>query len=125
MRALVVLGMMLLATGAYAELPSAPDAVIRAALASGKPLLIDLGSRSCKSCREMAPVLEELAGAYRGKASVLFVDVREDQAAAGRFGIRMIPTQIFYDGQGREIRRHVGVLDRAGLVEGLKAAGLK
>ena len=59
----------------------------------------------------MAPILEELAGTYRGKANVLFIDVREDSAAAKRFGIQMIPTQIFFDAKGKEVNRHIGFMD--------------
>ncbi len=112
-------------TSAHAELPSAPAAVIFQALNSGRPTLIDFGSGTCTTCRQMAPVLEELAGSYRGKASVLFIDVREDGAAAKRFGIQMIPTQIFFDAKGQEVRRHIGAMDRADLVKGLQTAGLK
>ena len=126
MRGLLLTGVLILvATAAAAELPSASDAEATAALASGKPTLIDLGSRGCPSCTQMAPVLEELAGAHRGRANVLFIDVREDGAAARRFAIRLIPTQIFFDAAGREVSRHVGALDHAGLVQGLRAAGVQ
>ena len=124
MRWLAIVGILLLAGVARAELPSASDAAIRQALGSGKPTIIDLGARSCTSCKKMAPILEELAGSYRGQASVLFIDVREDQAAAKRFGVQMIPTQIFFDAQGREVKRHIGFMDRADLLKGLQAAGL-
>ncbi len=90
-----------------------------------QPTLIDLGARTCIPCKQMAPILEELAGTYRGKANVLFIDVREDQAAARRFAIQMIPTQIFFDAKGKEVSRHIGFMDRPDLIKGLKAAGLK
>jgi thioredoxin 1 len=73
----------------------------------------------------MAPILESLAGEYRGKASVLFIDAHEDQAAAKRFKVQMIPTQIFFDAQGKEVKRHIGFMDKADILKGLKAAGLK
>ena len=110
---------------AHAELPSASDAVASQALASGKPTVVDLGARNCPSCRQMAPVLEELSGTYRDRANVLFIDVREDNAAAKRFAIQMIPTQIFFDATGKEVSRHIGFMDRTDLVKGLQAAGLK
>jgi len=112
-------------TMAWAELPSASDAEVTKALTSGKPSIIDLGARTCIPCKQMAPILEELSGAYRGKANVLFIDVREDQAAAKRFAIQMIPTQIFFDAKGREVSRHIGFMDRPDIVKGLQAAGLK
>ena len=122
---LATLLLVLTSTVAWAELPSAGDAVVTRALSSGLPTLIDLGSRSCPSCTQMAPVLEELAGTYRGKANVLFIDVREDSAAGKRFAIQMIPTQIFFDAKGKEVSRHIGFMERDDLIKGLQGAGLK
>ena len=73
----------------------------------------------------MAPILEELAGTYRGRANVLFIDVREDQSAAKRFAIQMIPTQVFFDGRGKEVKRHVGFMDKAEIIKELQALGVK
>lgn len=124
-RLLAILFLVLTASVAGAELPSASDTETTKALASGKPTVIDLGARTCIPCKKMVPILEELAGTYRGKANVLFVDVREDQAAAKRFAIQMIPTQIFFDAKGEEVSRHIGFMDKTDLVKGLQAAGLK
>jgi thioredoxin 1 len=117
--------LVLTAAVAWAELPSSGDAEVTQALASGRPTLVDLGSGSCVSCKQMAPILEELAGTYNGKANVLFIDVRENQAAAKRFAIQMIPTQIFFDAKGKEVSRHIGFMGRPDLIKGLQAAGLK
>jgi thioredoxin 1 len=73
----------------------------------------------------MAPILESLSVEYRGKASVLFIDVHEDQAAAREFRIQMIPTQIFFNAQGKEVKRHIGFIDKLEILQELKAAGLK
>lgn len=110
---------------AHAELPSTPAEVITQALASGKPTVVDLGARTCNPCKQMAPILETLAGEYRGRANVLFVDVYEDSAAGSRFKVRMIPTQIFFNQQGKEVKRHIGAMGRAELVKELQSAGLK
>lgn len=124
-RLLTTLLLVLIATVAHAELPSASEAVVTQALASGKPTVIDLGARTCISCKKMAPILEELAGTYRGEANVLFIDVREDSDAAKHFGIQMIPTQIYFDVKGKEVKRVVGAADRDDIITGLKSAGLK
>lgn len=116
---------MMLASFACAELPSAKEAAVSQALASGKPTIIDLGARTCIPCKKMAPILESLAKEYRGRANVLFIDIYEDQAAAEKFRVRMIPTQILFNQQGKEIDRHMGFMDKADLIKGLKAAGLK
>jgi thioredoxin 1 len=125
MKTLLAASLLMAAVSAHAELPSATAATVNQVLASGKPAVIDLGARTCIPCRKMAPLLESLAGEYRGKASVLFIDVREDQAAAQRFRIQMIPTQIFFNAQGKEVKRHTGYMDKADIVKELKAAGLK
>jgi thioredoxin 1 len=122
---LTTLLLALTTTVAHAELPSATEAAIFQALNSGQPTVIDLGARTCISCKKMAPILEELADTYRGKANVLFIDVREDRTAADRFGIQMIPTQIYFDVKGQEIKRVIGEAKRDDIIKGLKAAGLK
>lgn len=125
MRFLAALVLILTATAAQAELPSATDAVINQVLASGKPSVIDLGARSCIPCKKMAPILESLASEYRGRANVLFIDVHDNQAAAGRFRVQMIPTQIFFDARGKEMKRHIGFMDKAAIVKELRALGTK
>jgi thioredoxin 1 len=123
---LTVVAIILLFVGtAYAELPTATDAVVNKALASGKPVIIDLGARRCIPCKKMAPILESLSNEYRGRACVLFIDVNEDQAAALKFRIQMIPTQIFFDAKGKEVKRHIGFMEKADILRELKAAGLK
>ena len=116
---------LMLAGAAHAELPSATNAVVDRALLSGKPIVIDLGARTCIPCKKMAPILESLSSEHRGKASVLFIDVSEDHAAAKRFRVQMIPTQIFFNAQGKEVSRHIGFMDKPDILKGLKTAGLK
>ena len=125
MRKWIVFLFLLTATTAFAELPSATEKVVNQTLVSGKPAVIDLGARTCFSCKKMAPILEGLSGEYKGKANILFIDVHEDSAAAERFKIRMIPTQIFFDGKGKEVNRHIGFMDKTDILKGLKGAGLK
>jgi thioredoxin 1 len=110
---------------ACAELSSATDAVVKQALSSGKPAVIDLGARHCIPCKKMAPILETLSNEYRGRANVLFIDVYEDQAASLKFHVQMIPTQIFFDAKGKEVKRHIGFIDKGDILKELKAAGLK
>lgn len=125
MRELLVAALLLIATGARAELPSATDATVRQVLNSGKPTVIDLGARKCIPCKKMAPILESLSNEYRGKAGVLFVDVWENENLATKFRIQMIPTQIFFNAQGKEVKRHTGFMDKPEIMKELKAAGLK
>jgi len=125
MKAIIVFSLLLFAAAANAELPSATPSAVSQALLSGKPTVIDLGARTCIPCKKMAPILESLSGEYRGKAGVLFIDVHDDQAAAQKFRVQMIPTQIFFNTQGKEVKRHVGFMDKHDIVTELKTAGLK
>jgi len=124
-RFVAALFLVLTATVARAELPSASDAAINQTLASGKPAIIDVGARSCIPCKKMAPILESLTAAYRGKAGVLFIDVHENQAAAKRLRVQLIPTQIFFDARGKEVKRHIGFMDQADIVKELNALGVR
>ncbi|GFO54704.1 thiol reductase thioredoxin [Geomonas sp. Red276] len=110
---------------ARAELPSAHDDAVSRALVSGKPVVIDLGARTCIPCKKMAPILESLSKEYRGKASVLFIDVHENRGAADKFRIQMIPTQIFFNARGKEVKRHIGFMEKTEMVNALRAAGVK
>jgi thioredoxin 1 len=56
----------------------------------------------------MAPILEELKKEYAGRMEVVFIDVWEKPEAAKPYGIETIPTQIFFDAEGKELFRHVG-----------------
>lgn len=116
---------MLITTTAWAELPSSNYAAIRAALASGKPTVADFGARTCIPCKKMAPILEELNLELNGKANILFVDVWKDNSIGGRFRIQMIPTQIFFDARGKEVKRHMGFMDKSDLLKELKKLGMK
>jgi thioredoxin 1 len=72
------------------------------------PKLLDLGAGKCVPCKMMEPILEELTEAYAGKLNVEFIDVWENEGVSEKYGIRMIPTQIFYDAEGNELFRHEG-----------------
>jgi thioredoxin 1 len=72
------------------------------------PRLVDLGADKCIPCKIMAPMLKELKKEYAGVFNVTFIDVWKNQNIAKKSGIRVIPTQIFYDASGRELYRHEG-----------------
>lgn len=91
----------------------------------GKITLIDLGKGTCIPCKMMAPVLEKVKKRFAGKAEVIVIDIRHDIEQARRFGIRAIPTQIFFDSEGREVYRHVGFMDENAIVEQFLRMGVK
>lgn len=77
----------------------------------GTVTMIDLGAKSCVPCKMMAPILEKLEKEYKGKADVVFIDVWQNPDEGSQYGIRVIPTQIFYNKKGEEVGRHEGFLD--------------
>lgn len=91
----------------------------------GMVTMVDLGAKKCIPCKMMAPFLVKLEKEYAGKAAVVFFDVREDPAPAKRFGIRSIPTQIFFDKGGKEVYRHEGFLSEEEIVRRFKDMGVK
>ena len=91
----------------------------------GMVTMIDLGAKKCIPCKMMAPILEKMEKDYRGKAAIIFIDVWENRDQARRFGIRSIPTQIFFDKQGKEVYRHVGFMNEKAIVNQLKKMGVE
>ena len=87
---------------------------------SGKPSLVDFGSKGCRPCDMLAPILKTLEKKYEGKANVIFISVREEQILASRYGIRSIPVQIFFDKNGKEVFRHTGFWPQAELEKKLR-----
>ena len=76
------------------------------------PRLLDLGAHKCIPCKKMAPILEELTKEYEGRMKVEFIDVWQNSEAGQKYGIRMIPTQIFYGSDGKERFRHEGFMSK-------------
>jgi thioredoxin 1 len=72
------------------------------------PRLVDLGADKCIPCKKMAPILEELKSEYEGRLIVDFIDVWKNPDEAPKYGVKLIPTQIFFDASGKELFRHEG-----------------
>ena len=87
--------------------------------------MIDLGADECIPCKMMAPIIEELKKEYAGRADIIFIDVWKNPKATKNYGIRAIPTQIFFDARGREVHRHTGFMEKARIVEILTRLGVK
>jgi len=91
----------------------------------GMVTMVDVGAGSCIPCKMMAPILEKLEKRYRKKASIVFVDLRYQREAGQHFGIEAIPTQVFYDKNGKEVFRHIGFMSEEAIVAQLAAMGVK
>ena len=100
------------------------DDSLSKAKAEGKIVMLELGSVGCIPCERMKPVMATLSEAYKGKLNVIFIDVKKDHDTAQRFGVYMIPVQVFLDKDGKEYHRHVGFYPVEEIAPILKKAGL-
>lgn len=77
-----------------------------------KPLVtfVELGSVNCVPCKMMQPVMKEVEELYGDKIEVIFYDVwqAKNKAMGAKYKVRVIPTQVFLDAQGKEFHRHEG-----------------
>lgn len=105
----------------------------RAALppeSAGLPRMVDLGAESCIPCKKMAPILAQLKDEMKGVAQIKFIDVWKNPNAGQEYNIRLIPTQVFYTAEGREVFRHEGFFSRQAILEqfakmGVDISGMK
>jgi len=94
------------------------------ALSNGLPTIAELGSSTCIPCKQMKPLLEELAVEYKGKLNVVIVEIYEHRELAQQYGIMAIPTQIVFDSSGKEITRHMGFWPREEIIAQLEKMGI-
>jgi thioredoxin 1 len=87
------------------------------------PKLVDLGADKCIPCKMMAPILEELKKEYPGKLDVVFIDVWKNSGEGETYKIRVIPTQIFYGSDGKELFRHEGFFAKEDILAKWKEFG--
>lgn len=85
------------------------DNTAKAPVSSSQPRLVEYGSGGgCLPCKLMEPVLAELSSSKEFGFAVEVVDIRKDRGAIRQYALRVLPTQIFFDREGRELARHEG-----------------
>jgi len=89
------------------------------------PRVVDLGADKCKACKELAPIIAELRREYEGRVIIEFIDVWKDPRAGEPYKFRVIPTQVFFDADGREVWRHEGFLPKAEFVAKFAELGVR
>jgi thioredoxin 1 len=100
------------------------DDTLARAKKEGKVVMLELGSVGCIPCDQMKPVMAKLSDRYKGKLEIVFVDLRRDGRTGWRFGVHMIPTQVFLDKDGKEFHRHIGYYAFEEIAPVLKKQGL-
>ena len=79
-------------------------------LESGKPVVIDFWAPWCGPCRSITPIIEELAATYEERAIIGKYNVDEGDELSVEYGIRNIPTLLFFDKSGNMVDKHVGTI---------------
>ena len=105
--------------------PDLASIPLEQALSSGKPTLAEFGRGICIPCKEMKPILEALAVEYQDKLNVVIVEIDEHRDLTNQYRIMAIPTQIFFDGSGKEVTRHIGFWSKEEIHVQLKEMGIE
>ncbi len=91
----------------------------------GMVTMVDVGAKACIPCKMMIPVIESLSEEYEGRAAIVFIDVWKNPDETPKFGLRAIPTQIFYDKDGNEVMRHEGYFSKEEIIKVLTRLGVE
>lgn len=89
---------------------------VESSIGKGKPYFLELGAESCRSCQIMGNMLFQVKK-ENPLYNIYFINVKREREVAQKLQIRMIPTQIIYDKEGKEVYRHIGVLGTGELNE--------
>lgn len=92
-----------------------------------KVTFVELGSVNCIPCKQMQPVMKAIEAKYGEQVKVIFYDVwtKEQKQYAQLYKIKLIPTQVFLDENGKEFHRHEGFYPEAEIDKLLQSKGLK
>ena len=94
------------------------DEEFAAAIASSKPVLVDFWAEWCGPCKQIGPVLDEIAKEMEGKLTVAKVNIDNNPESPQKYGVRGIPTMILFK-DGKAVATKVGSLPKSQLVDWL------
>lgn len=100
-----------------------PKNPLSEALANGMVTVLDIGSSSCIPCKMMKPIFEQLGKELEGKANILLLEISDYRYIANEYRVRVIPTQIFFDQNGKQYFRHEGFMSKEDILKKLKETG--
>ncbi|MBE0617130.1 MAG: thioredoxin family protein [Proteobacteria bacterium] len=101
-----------------------PPEVSQPLLPGQKVTFLELGSVGCKPCEAMKPVMQAVRERFPEQVEVIFHDVKKDPSAAGRYRVRLIPTQVFLLPDSREFFRHEGYFPEGEVLAVLRRMGV-
>lgn len=107
-----------------AEQPGLVSTNLFGVLHNGKPTFAEFGSSTCAPCKYMRGIIEQLALDYKDRTNVVIIEVYEQRDVASLYRIMTMPTQIIFDSNGVEIKRHIGVWEREQIDTALIDAGI-
>lgn len=121
----VIAAIMVLNVGCDAQSKNEQKAVVENKTA--KVTFVELGSVNCVPCKQMQPVMKAIEEKYGEQVDVIFYDVwtQEQKPYAQKYGIKLIPTQVFLDENGKEFHRHEGFYPEGEIDKILQSKGLK
>ncbi len=96
------------------------DGNIKEAINSGKPVVVDFWAEWCGPCRMVGPIIEELANEYEGKVIIGKLDVDENTETPQEYGIRNIPTILFFK-DGQIVDKQIGAAQKSAFVAKIEA----
>lgn len=96
------------------------DSTFDELLQSNKPLVVDFWAEWCGPCKMIGPIVEELAEEFEGKVTIGKMDVDENNEITTRYGIRNIPTLLFFK-DGQLIDKQVGATQKSALAQKIEA----
>ena len=104
---------------------NAKDNPLDKARATGKPTLAIFSASSCCGPDKMIPVRNALLKEYDSSINIVYIEPQKEQILAARYGIRSIPTQVFFDSKGKEFYRHSGFWLQEDIADKLNEMGVK
>jgi thioredoxin 1 len=124
---LLIIACMLLATGSFANssTPEEHEAFLKNLPVKGTVTMVALGKKTCTQCKMMSPILEKMKVKYDGKAAIVFINLLEDPEQQYVYKLKALPTQIFFDKEGKEMYRHVGFLSEKDIIAQLNNMGIE
>ena len=122
MKTIMMFVIVFISTALLAQEPmlqETPYVYVKSSIGKGKPYFLEVGSDSCHSCQIMGKLLYKVKQKHP-EYQIAFINVKKERQAATPLQIRMIPTQIIYDKNGKEVYRHIGLLETQTLLDLLK-----